>query len=236
MYDATLGRFISQDPIGFRAGDQNLYRYVRNRVTTSVDPLGTEEWRLDFKGDHGGPHFQLGNERWDAFNLKPLKHKGHTPSPLSSKQLDEIRQCNLWDKALKELKDTTLERAIRERLEEEVVDNMKKRGFRSLNKTIAKEIAEATLRRTPLALLFIALSSKEIMADCEKRGVVYATANQVVPVSVVDELVASGQQEIDRWLQENRYDLWKKQYLNAGFSEEEAVEQAWQQMPSVGDN
>ena len=39
-YDATIGRWISQDPMGFDAGDSNLYRYVNNRPTMAVDPSG----------------------------------------------------------------------------------------------------------------------------------------------------------------------------------------------------
>jgi len=40
MYDPQLGRFISSDPLGFRAGDPNLYRYVGNRPTGMTDPSG----------------------------------------------------------------------------------------------------------------------------------------------------------------------------------------------------
>ena len=39
-YDAGVGRWLSQDPIGFAAGDANLYRYVGNGVTNWVDPNG----------------------------------------------------------------------------------------------------------------------------------------------------------------------------------------------------
>jgi len=39
-YDPTTGRFISEDPIGFAAGDANVSRYVGNGVTTRVDPSG----------------------------------------------------------------------------------------------------------------------------------------------------------------------------------------------------
>jgi RHS repeat-associated protein len=39
-YDASLGRFISEDPIGFSAGDTNLYRYVNNNPTNYTDPSG----------------------------------------------------------------------------------------------------------------------------------------------------------------------------------------------------
>ncbi|WP_162006864.1 RHS repeat-associated core domain-containing protein [Roseimaritima sediminicola] len=42
-YDPTTGRWLSQDPIGFAAGDANLYRYVGNGVTTKVDPSGLDE-------------------------------------------------------------------------------------------------------------------------------------------------------------------------------------------------
>ena len=39
-YDAAVGRFISQDPIGFEAGDGNLYRYVFNSPTNFNDYSG----------------------------------------------------------------------------------------------------------------------------------------------------------------------------------------------------
>jgi RHS repeat-associated protein len=40
-YDPKLGRFISQDPLSFSAGDLNLYRYVNNSPLNGVDPFGT---------------------------------------------------------------------------------------------------------------------------------------------------------------------------------------------------
>jgi RHS repeat-associated protein len=39
-FDSNSGRFIGQDPIGFDAGDSNLYRYVRNNSVNLVDPTG----------------------------------------------------------------------------------------------------------------------------------------------------------------------------------------------------
>ncbi|MBK8812762.1 MAG: hypothetical protein IPN69_18805 [Acidobacteria bacterium] len=39
-YDGNLGRFISEDPIGFAGGDVNLYGYVGNGPLTSTDPSG----------------------------------------------------------------------------------------------------------------------------------------------------------------------------------------------------
>ena len=39
-YNAEIGRFISEDPIGFNGGDGNLYRYVFNRPVSLSDPTG----------------------------------------------------------------------------------------------------------------------------------------------------------------------------------------------------
>ncbi|MCD4823525.1 MAG: RHS repeat-associated core domain-containing protein [Phycisphaerae bacterium] len=40
FYDAPTGRFLSQDPAGFAAGDNNLYRYVNNDPLDYTDPSG----------------------------------------------------------------------------------------------------------------------------------------------------------------------------------------------------
>jgi RHS repeat-associated protein len=46
-YNSVTGRFMSQDPKGFAAGDTNLYRYVANNPTARIDPSGQEgEWRI----------------------------------------------------------------------------------------------------------------------------------------------------------------------------------------------
>lgn len=39
-YDPMVGRWASEDPIGFAARDANIYRYVANMTTMAVDPNG----------------------------------------------------------------------------------------------------------------------------------------------------------------------------------------------------
>jgi RHS repeat-associated protein len=39
---AQLGRWLERDPIGYDAGDTNLYAYVANRPTVFVDPAGLD--------------------------------------------------------------------------------------------------------------------------------------------------------------------------------------------------
>jgi uncharacterized protein RhaS with RHS repeats len=46
MFHSNLGRWMQQDPIGFDAGDTNLYRYVGNDPVNSLDPSGLEEIEL----------------------------------------------------------------------------------------------------------------------------------------------------------------------------------------------
>ena len=50
-YDATVGRWLSEDPIRFLANDANLYRYVSNVVMVYTDPSGLDEVIVDDKGD-----------------------------------------------------------------------------------------------------------------------------------------------------------------------------------------
>ena len=57
-YDPSEGRFISQDPIGFSAGDANLYRYLGNAPGDATDPEGLEGWWNPFS---------WGQEEWQAF-------------------------------------------------------------------------------------------------------------------------------------------------------------------------
>ena len=42
-YDSGLGQWLSEDPIGFRAGDENIRRYIRNKSTLSIDPTGLHD-------------------------------------------------------------------------------------------------------------------------------------------------------------------------------------------------
>jgi RHS repeat-associated protein len=51
-YDPEVGRWLSEDPIGFASGDANLYRYVGNSPTIRTDPAGLDgelpppDWRF----------------------------------------------------------------------------------------------------------------------------------------------------------------------------------------------
>ena len=43
MFDPTIGRWTTEDPIGFVVADANLYRYVGNNPTNATDPSGLRE-------------------------------------------------------------------------------------------------------------------------------------------------------------------------------------------------
>ena len=42
FYNGAVGRWDQQDPSGFTAGDENLYRYVANNAANATDPSGLE--------------------------------------------------------------------------------------------------------------------------------------------------------------------------------------------------
>ncbi len=46
-YDPETGRFVSEDPIGFSAGDTNLNRYVGNGPVNGTDPSGLDDNEID---------------------------------------------------------------------------------------------------------------------------------------------------------------------------------------------
>ncbi len=46
-YDPSTGRWQTQDPMGFEAGDSNLYRYVMNQSVNAVDPSGLDSFNID---------------------------------------------------------------------------------------------------------------------------------------------------------------------------------------------
>ena len=84
-YDATVGRFISQDPIGFEAGDANIYRYVFNSPLNYTDPTG-----LNAKNKSRYP---LGHEHVDCVKLaeKIDKLKRQVDRKIEELSLDELK-------------------------------------------------------------------------------------------------------------------------------------------------
>jgi RHS repeat-associated protein len=43
-YDPQIGRFVSEDPIGFASGDMSFYAYVGNNPVNANDPMGLEPY------------------------------------------------------------------------------------------------------------------------------------------------------------------------------------------------
>lgn len=73
MYDPSVGRWITEDPIGFAAGDADLYRYVGNDPTNAVDPTGLE--RL------GQTDKQREAQKRELEELQAARNKPSSPKP-----------------------------------------------------------------------------------------------------------------------------------------------------------
>ena len=111
-YDASTGKWTAKDPIGFDAGDTNLYGYVLGDPVNFVDPSGLVDLNL-FKpysyayylakqhglfhieytiGGHGTPlydqRFSQGRDFSPADLMKIMKENGYTKGPVS------VLSCN----------------------------------------------------------------------------------------------------------------------------------------------
>jgi RHS repeat-associated protein len=74
-YDSSTGRWISQDPIGFAAGDANLYRYVGNSPTMATDPNGLAERKVGSYPVKGKGHHVIPVELWIEMGFDPETYK-----------------------------------------------------------------------------------------------------------------------------------------------------------------
>ena len=67
-YDAVVGRFVTEDPIGFDADDVNLYRYVKNSPVIWGDPNGLK--CSDIGGGVTGSKWDKPKRGWNINNIE----------------------------------------------------------------------------------------------------------------------------------------------------------------------
>ena len=86
-YDAEVGRWVSEDPLGFAAGDINTARYVGNQIVDMIDPTGLQPPRLG-----GGSTGTTLPQRWDSARVlpEPLGPIGLSQPPLRRELLDDF--------------------------------------------------------------------------------------------------------------------------------------------------
>ena len=107
-YDAGVGCWLSQDPIGFAAGDANLYRYVGNESTTHVDPSGLarilgsgtlpppdpgKHWETETVTISVFPFFYCYTRRFQVWDYPAPDHTGRIHDPIP----DDVPKE--WDEA-----------------------------------------------------------------------------------------------------------------------------------------
>ncbi len=64
LYDPQIGRFTSEDRLGYDGGDVNLYRYAENQPVTQFDPTGTTVKTLSL-----GPLFYASDGCSEAYGI-----------------------------------------------------------------------------------------------------------------------------------------------------------------------
>jgi len=196
VYEASTGRFLTVDPA--HADGMDWYRGDGGNPINSVDPSGLDdEWRLDMS-DHGGPHIQKGDFRYDAETLEPITHGRVTPPKLTATDLQEMRASGIWDKVAKRCPESVFKTVAAEAVEREVAEEAVKRGFKSLSKAAAKQMTEQILRRIPLVIIVF------VAVDTYQNGAAYAARNAVVPVDVMNDLVTGAQSRFVHFLDDEQ--------------------------------
>ncbi len=88
-YDASTGRFLSQDSIGFGAGDINLYRYVFNSPINFIDPSGKITFVIPGRGGQFGNIVQ---------NLADLPSRKYPVTPIPDPQYNVFDSISFLNK------------------------------------------------------------------------------------------------------------------------------------------
>ena len=195
-YDPAVGRWLSPDPLGLAAGDTNPYRYCDNVPVAGKDPNGLEDWQLHLSG-HGGPHIQLGNHRWSAVTLEPIRHGNDIPPRLTEAQLRELAKKGILQRIAKNVPESIIRAAA-----EEVAKEAARKG----GKAAIKQLAKAVLRRMPVVLIIFA------GADYAEGGWEKAAKNAVVPGDLIEAVAAEAGDLYDQWFAEEKGRLYEKRF------------------------
>ncbi|MBK9188956.1 MAG: RHS repeat-associated core domain-containing protein [Phycisphaerales bacterium] len=252
-YDPVAGRWLQRDPAGYVDG-MSLFLYVMSDPLRMLDPFGLDgdpegTWRLDMN-DHGGPHFQLGDCRYRASDLSPIKHGDKTPPRLSYKDHLRIIDDVGGDKIIRQVPNSALAIALREALGEEVKRRLKNQGVKCLSReeftkilesTIAqirKEAAEAAAKETAAKMAKAgAKIGKGVIRktlppllivyfaeDCVAEGPFAAIYNTVMPIDaeLTQMLLKSGQVAWSDYVDNKRLAIMITRYKNSGMTDDDA--------------
>ncbi len=96
-YDPEVGRWISEDPLSFAAGDANVARYVGNEVTGAIDPSGLDDLPklppgTPANGFHGTGQWVFTNfdEMWRFFRV--IGRANEWPWPLTAPNMEQLER------------------------------------------------------------------------------------------------------------------------------------------------
>jgi len=108
-YESPTGKWLSEDPIGFDAGDGNLYRYVENMPTAAKDPRGLDI-DVDAAYEAERKWYFEGPDLWRLDNAKLFADPDHNFGYV--KKFVETHSGSTWDEGEKVL-DRLAEKASR---------------------------------------------------------------------------------------------------------------------------
>jgi RHS repeat-associated protein len=111
-YDANVGEFISEDPLGFEAGDSNLTRYVGNSPINGTDPSGNQATktrpvkvptRIPTRGPTFSPWMVVPQMVWDILNAGDAGRNSEAPKV--DPDIPNPNKCVILEEYTSELKE-----------------------------------------------------------------------------------------------------------------------------------
>ena len=92
VYSPSLGRWLSNDPLGFEAGDQNWYRAIGNNPGNGLDPSGLD-WLLGGLFGQNTNHLPYRPDPFKPSKNPQKKPEGpRNPNEIQSGELDQYSQ------------------------------------------------------------------------------------------------------------------------------------------------
>jgi RHS repeat-associated protein len=165
-YDPAVGRFISDDPLGFRAGDPNVQRYVANNPVNWIDPAGLEggpgqlpksdatQAMRDFFKNNPFPANRPTTEQLEEYKQMATKFIAKKQAEIEKlKKEGRLEQAKRWQKTIIDVHNKRIDQINREIAMRKAAAEAAKKAAAEAAKKARLETMKRILKAIPASML-----------------------------------------------------------------------------------